>query len=97
VCHAGKFTGGLTERQFLMNGNEAVLPLGKTASNRRRARLLTSQDAHQAGKTSEGEADGQAVNQSKADFLTAGINGQQRPQKPAFPFDMNNALWHTGI
>jgi hypothetical protein len=60
-------------------------------------RLLSSQDAHHAGEASESKADGHVVNQSKTDFLTAGINGQQRPQKPAFSFQMNDGSRHSEV
>jgi hypothetical protein len=97
VRHAGKFTGGTTERQYLKTTPREWCRCKQPASNRREARPLLGQDAQHADETSEGKTDGHAVNQSKTDFLAARMNREQRPQKPALPFHMNNALRHQGI
>jgi hypothetical protein len=68
---------------------------GRGINRSRQARPLLGQDAQQADETSEGETDGHAVKQSKTDFLAARINREQRPQKPALPFHMNNAFRHS--
>jgi hypothetical protein len=97
VRHAGKFTGRPAERQYLKTTPRVWCRRKQPASNRREARPLLGQDAQHADETSEGETDGHAVNQPKTDFLAARINREQRPQKPAFPFHMNNAFRHRRI
>jgi len=84
----------LPENRFFMKRRGYFAVANSAASIGGRSWPLPGQDAHHTDKTSEGEADAYAINQSKSDFFAKGINRQQRPQESAFSFDMSNGSRH---
>jgi hypothetical protein len=67
--------------------------LPKVVGGRKR---LTCQSADQAQEAKEEETDADAINHPKMDVF-AWIDGHKRAQKPAFSFQMNDGLGHTGL